>query len=46
MEYSRRGIFHVVLNVDEHNATGAYQLYASAGMRRSLQIDEMQKVLV
>ncbi|MBA2680781.1 MAG: GNAT family N-acetyltransferase [Ktedonobacteraceae bacterium] len=45
MEYAQRGISHVVLNVDEHNATGAHQLYASAGMRRSLQIDEMQKVL-
>lgn len=45
MEYAQRGIFHVVLNVDEHNATGAHQLYASLGMHQSQQIDEMQKVL-
>lgn len=43
--YARRGIKSVDLNVDAHNATGAHQLYARAGMQRIMQIDEMKKTL-
>lgn len=44
-EYARRDITSVDLNVDAHNTTGAHQLYARAGMKPTMQIDEMQKVL-
>ena len=44
-EYARRGITSVGLDVDAHNTTGAHQLYAKAGMNRTMHIDEMRKVL-
>ncbi len=44
-EYARRGITSVELDVDAHNATGAQQLYAKAGMSRTMQMDDMRKVL-
>lgn len=45
-EYVQRGILRVDLNVDEHNTTGAHQLYAGVGMSRFMQVDEMYKTLV
>lgn len=44
-EYARRGITSVDLDVDAHNATGAHQLYAKADMKRTMQIDQMRKIL-
>jgi GNAT superfamily N-acetyltransferase len=44
-EYARRGIASVDLTVDAHNVTGAHQLYAKAGMRCVMQIDEMYHTL-
>ncbi|HZS77968.1 MAG TPA: GNAT family N-acetyltransferase [Ktedonobacteraceae bacterium] len=44
-EYYRRGITSVILDVDTHNVTGAHQLYERAGMRRSTQVDRMEKKL-
>ncbi len=44
-EYARRDILRIDLNVDQHNTTGAHQLYAGVGMRCAIQIDEMYKTL-
>ncbi len=42
-DYYHGGIRKVGLSVDEHNNTGAHQLYEQAGMHISLQVDTLQK---
>jgi mycothiol synthase len=42
-DYYHGGIHKVSLSVDEHNPTGAHQLYEQAGMYISLQVDTLQK---
>jgi hypothetical protein len=36
---------HVNLDVDEHNATGAHQLYRRAGMRQISESAILEKIL-
>jgi mycothiol synthase len=44
-ECYRRGLARVILDVDAHNATGAHQLYEQTGLRKSLQIDDLEKAI-
>jgi mycothiol synthase len=44
-ECYRRGLEVVILDVDAHSATGAHQLYDQAGLRKSMQIDDLEKAL-
>jgi ribosomal protein S18 acetylase RimI-like enzyme len=43
--YYQRPIHRITISVDEHNTTGARQLYDAMGMRQYEQVDTMQKSL-
>ncbi len=45
VECYRRGMNDIILDVDVHNATGAHELYARAGMRKIMQVDKVEKTL-
>lgn len=44
-EFYRRGLYHIQLEVDSQNKTGAQELYASLGLHKRTQVDFVTKAL-